>query len=156
MIYEIYKKIKKRLRKMAGTPVRHVGLWNRNIEFAEEENWERPAVFIEFEAVKWECVDPGYEYHATPRIVLHIVTDWYDTEEPEEPEPIPVEFGLPERIHGALCGLSGDCFCDLDLEESHTNHDHDELLESIEIYSCDSSRILEEAPGDKQDSGDEG
>ena len=72
------------------------------------------------------------------------------------PESIPVEFGLPERIYGASCGLSDDCFCDLDLEESHTNHDHDELLENIEIYSCDSSRILEEAPGDKQDSGDEG
>ena len=55
-----------------------------------------------------------------------------------------------------MCGLSDDCLCDLDLEESHTIHDHDELLESIEIYSCDSSRILEEAPGDKQDSGDEG
>ena len=148
MIYEIYRRIREKLLALEGTPVRHVGLWNQNVVFADqEEPWERPAVFVEFEGVKWHCVEPGLEYHATPRIRLHIVTDWTEAEgyrpgESEDPEARPEEFALPVRIHCALCGLSGDSFCGLDIEESHTNHDHGELLESIEIYSCDASRIL--------------
>lgn len=149
MIYEIYRRIKKALEGMEGSPVRHVGLWNRNIDFLDqEESWERPAVFVEFAPVKWRCVEPGLEYHATPRVMLHIVTDWVDSEEAsmdsaeDSSQEEPVEFDLPVRIHGTLCGLSGDCFCGMDIEESQTNHDHGELLESIEIYSCDASRVL--------------
>ena len=52
------------------------------------------------------------------------------------------QLDLPVRIHGALTGLSGDCFCGLDLEESHTNHDHEDILDTVEVYSCDASRIL--------------
>ena len=29
--------------------IKHIDLWNRNVEFIEqEEGWERPAVFVEF------------------------------------------------------------------------------------------------------------
>ena len=29
--------------------IKHIDLWNHNVEFIEqEENWERPAVFVEF------------------------------------------------------------------------------------------------------------
>ena len=50
--------------------VKHVDLWNRNVEFIEDEDaWPRPAVFIEFEAVKWTTVVPGVQYSAEPRIL---------------------------------------------------------------------------------------
>lgn len=138
MIKEIFEKIRERLLGLG--IIKHVDLWNRNVEFIEqEEAWERPAVFIEFEPVKWECVEPGYEYHANPRIRLHIVTDWA-TDEADETTMEQLE--LPVRIHGALSGMSGDCFCGLDIEESHTNHDHEEILDSVDVYSCDASRIL--------------
>lgn len=78
-------------------------------------------------------------FNASPRIRLHIVTDWA-TDEADETTMEQLE--LPVRIHGALSGMSGDCFCGLDIEESHTNHDHEEILDSVDVYSCDASRIL--------------
>ena len=57
--------------------IRHVDLWNHNVEFIEQEqSWERPAVFIEFAPVRWNAIMPGVEYRAEPEIRLHIVTDW--------------------------------------------------------------------------------
>ena len=35
--------------------VKHVDLWNHNVEFIEQETpWERPAVFVEFGEVVWD------------------------------------------------------------------------------------------------------
>ena len=34
--------------------IKHIDLWNHNVEFIEqEENWARPAVFVEFKPIKW-------------------------------------------------------------------------------------------------------
>lgn len=34
--------------------IKHIDLWNHNVEFIEqEENWERPAVFVEFCPIQW-------------------------------------------------------------------------------------------------------
>lgn len=158
MIREIYEKIRARLLELG--EIKYVDLWNRNVEFIEqEEAWARPAVFIEFEPVKWDCIESGYEYHASPRVRLHIVTDWTADASEEldcrlSPDSASAstqekrsggsldQLDLPVRIHGALTGLSGDCFCGLDLEESHTNHDHEDILDTVEVYSCDASRIL--------------
>ena len=45
---ELFNAIKAKL--AADVPeVKHVDLWNHNVEFIEqEEGWERPAVFVEF------------------------------------------------------------------------------------------------------------
>ena len=57
--------------------IKHIDLWNHNVEFIEqEENWERPAVFVEFCPIQWNAIVPGVEYRAEPLIKLHIVTDW--------------------------------------------------------------------------------
>ena len=46
---EIYRAICAALQDIDGTPVKHVDLWNHNVEFIEqEEAWDRPAVFVEF------------------------------------------------------------------------------------------------------------
>ena len=56
--------------------IKHIDLWNRNVEFIEQEAaWERPAVFIEFEPIHWTSIVPGIEYRAEARVRLHIVTD---------------------------------------------------------------------------------
>lgn len=125
---EIYTKVKAVLLGMEGTPVRHVDLWNQNVAFIEqEEAWLRPAVFIEFEPVKWRGQkSDGYRTNGSLR--LHIVTDWDGQESSLE------VFDLCEDVRNALIDLSGDSFNGLKLAESDTNHNHEDLVESIEVF----------------------
>ena len=44
---ELYKALCERLKTVDN--VKHIDLWNNNVEFIEQESaWQRPAVFIEF------------------------------------------------------------------------------------------------------------
>lgn len=125
---EIYEKIREKLLALGEKEIAYIDMWNRNVEFIEQETaWERPAVFIEFEPVKWISIVPGIQYRAEAKVRLHIVTDWNN-------EDTDV-FELPEKIHQALAGLDGETFTDFTLLESHTNHNHEEIVESIEVYS---------------------
>ena len=45
-------------------------------------------------------------------------------------------FDLPGLIHAQLAGLGGETFLELDLVESDTNHNHEDIVESIEVYQC--------------------
>lgn len=117
----------------------HIDLWNHNVEFIEqEENWARPAVFVEFCPIRWNALVNGVEYRAEPQVNLHIVTDWAgaasDGSELKE-EALEV-FDLPELIHEKLSCMDGETFRVFDLEESRTNHNHEDIVESIEVYSC--------------------
>lgn len=115
--------------------VKHIDLWNRNIEFIEQEAvWERPAVFIEFEPISWRSIVPGTEYRAEARVRLHIVTDWVSSESDKVNGSISM-LDLPGHIHDVLTGLEGKTFTDFTLEESHTNHNHEDIVENIEVYS---------------------
>lgn len=119
--------------------VNHIDLWNHNVEFIEqEENWERPAVFVEFCPIRWNAIVPGVEYRAEPEVKLHIVTDWKGAANDGSPfkeEALDV-FDLPELIHDRLSCMEGETFKVFDLVESRTNHNHEEIVENIEVYSC--------------------
>lgn len=118
--------------------IKHIDLWNRNVEFIEQDTpWARPAVFIEMEPVQWHSIVPGVEYRAEARVRLHIVTDWAA----DAADAVGV-FDLPELIHEMLAGLEGDTFKDFTLAESVTNHDHEEIVESIEVYSFNAIKSL--------------
>ena len=124
---EVYEKIREKLLEIGENDIENIDMWNRNVEFVEQEpGWARPAVFIEFEPVKWVSIVPGIQYRAEPKVRLHIVTDWNDRDTEV--------FEFPKKIHQALAGLEGDSFTDFTLEESHTNHNHEEIIESIEVY----------------------
>lgn len=115
--------------------IKHIDLWNHNVEFIEQETaWERPAVFIEFEPVRWTSIVPGVEYRAEARVRLHIVTDW-SAAVGDEADCTGKFFELPDKIHDVLTGLDGESFKDFTLDESITNHNHEEIVESIEVYS---------------------
>ena len=46
---EIYQRIVEQLRTALGGEIKHIDLWNHNVEFIEQEQqWSRPAVFVEF------------------------------------------------------------------------------------------------------------
>lgn len=117
--------------------IKHIDLWNHNVEFIEQETpWERPAVFIEFVPFKWNAIMPGVEYRAEPLINLHVVTDWVDQESDIG------HFRLLDKIHELLAGMSGKTFMELDIDSSTTNHNHEEIVENIETYTCVGFRRL--------------
>ncbi len=97
-------------------------------------------MFIEIRPIRWDCLASRREYRCEPEISLHIVTDW--AEGSDGHPGIGRMTDLPERIHERLAGLDGDGFYGLDLMESHTNHDHGEILEMVEVYTCHGSRIF--------------
>lgn len=124
--------------------IKYVDLWNHNVEFLDQEQpWERPAVFVEFAPIVWELVKPG-EYRAKPVINLHVVTDWAGdaSSASELQEEALSVLDYSAIIHRALCGLEGEHFGRFDLIETHTNHNHDELVESVEVYRCVIERKL--------------
>lgn len=45
-------------------------------------------------------------------------------------------FDLLDEIHAALCCMEGESFKEFDLVESDTNHNHEDIVENIEIYRC--------------------
>ncbi|MBR1463464.1 MAG: hypothetical protein IJ604_08865 [Prevotella sp.] len=125
--------------------IKHVDLWNHNVEFLDQEQpWERPAVFVEFTPIVWETIKPGREYRSKPIVSLHIVTDWAgDASVGSELQDDALEvLDYSKTIHKALQGLKGNHFSRFDLAETHTNHNHDDIVESIEVYKCVAERIL--------------
>lgn len=117
----------------------HIDLWNHNVEFIEqEENWERPAVFVEFTPIHWNAIVPGVEYRAEPVIKLHVVTDWEGaaSDGGKFKEKALEVFDLPKLLHKALSCFSGEHFLEFDLVESQTNHNHEDIVENIEIFQC--------------------
>ena len=119
--------------------IRHIDLWNHNVEFIEqEEQWERPAVFVEFQPIAWTVIHPGVEYRAEPVVNLHVVTDWRGSTSvgsPFKEESLRV-FDVLGIIHRVLAGVCGETFADFDLVGSRTNHTHEEIIENIESYQC--------------------
>lgn len=140
---ELYETICKKL--MATGQIKHVDLWNQNVEFIEQEEvWNRPAVFVEFTPIRWNALVPGKEYRAEPIIKLHIVTDWNGSAaegSPLKEESLEV-FDLCETVDEALCNIDGETFLEFDLVGSDTNHNHEDILENIEIFKCVAIRSL--------------
>lgn len=108
--------------------IRHIDLWNHNVEFIEqEEGWERPAVFIEFDTISWSPYTGG-GYRGVGTVRLHLVTDWHEGGQ----EAV---FRLTDWVREAIDGMNGDHFGGMALLETSTNHNHEDILESIESYA---------------------
>lgn len=117
--------------------IKHIDLWNHNVEFLDQEvPWARPAVFIEFVPFKWAQIVPGVEYRAQPLINLHVVTDWTGADTDVG------HFRLLDKIHALVAGLCGNTFMEFDIDSSATNHNHEDIVENIETYTCVAFRQL--------------
>ena len=126
--------------------IKHIDLWNHNVEFIEqEENWERPAVFVEFQPIQWNAIQPGAEYRAEPLVSLHVVTDWQGSSSAgsEWREKSLEVFSLLDALHELLSCRTGKTFLEFDLVESRTNHNHEEIIENIETYQCVAIKSLD-------------
>lgn len=147
---EFYLAVSERLLSIEGEPIKYVDLWNNNVEYIEKETgWPRPAVFVEFRPVMWERMTTrgANEYQARAEIRLHIVTDWNgsaSSEHSDEARQQTIEaLDLSEQIHAALLGLTGEHFGDLEIQATLTNHNHEELVENVEVYNVTFVRSID-------------
>ena len=109
--------------------VKHIDLWNHNVEFLEQEDaWARPAVFVEFCTIGWEPFAGGKHQRGKGVVRIHLVTDWNEGEHDQA-------FAIGQKISEALEGLEGELFNGMVLIETATNHNHEDLLESIDSYA---------------------
>ena len=147
---EFYLAVSERLLSIEGSPIKHMDLWNNNVEYIEQEtDWPRPAVFVEFRPVMWERMTTrgANEYQARAEVRLHIVTDWQGSASSDCGEEARLEaigaLDLSERIHAALLGLTGEHFGDVEIRATLTNHNHEELIENVEVYDVTFVRSIE-------------
>ena len=110
--------------------VKHIGLWNRQVEFiGQEEHFPLPAVFVEFGKMSWRH-QPGGLQDADLTIGLHVLTtampEGYDGEE--------FHLDLLDKINRCLHGFTGDYWGAFKRSASIPCHDHEEILDDTEVY----------------------
>lgn len=109
--------------------IKHIDLWNRNVEFIEQETpWARPAVFIELSNIEWKPFVGIDTLRTQASFLLHIVTDWTNN---GTQSPWDLSLIIARKLHR----LSGDNFAGVRLLQSATNHNHEEIVETIDTYS---------------------
>lgn len=141
---ELYKDIIESLKEIE--EVRHIDLWNQNVEFLEEDPaFGRPAVFIEFGPVSWSgLTGPNQEWKGTGEVRLHIVSDWQGSAAAgsNEMEANLAVFDLAAKIHREIEGLTGQEYRNLTMIQTQTNHNHEEIIENIETYRANYIRRI--------------
>lgn len=116
--------------------LKHFDLWNENVAFIEQEAiFAMPAVFVEFLPIEWKSLGGGVQ-SAIIQFRLHIITDTKgSTSDGSTYQPDALQlFDLLDDIHRTLSGFRGPHFRQLQRISSHTNHNHEELIESIETF----------------------
>ena len=107
----------------------HIDLWNQNVEFIDQESpFAMPACFVEFGRVMWEDNTNGQR--GSVDVSLHCVTAWNN-----DREHINTTQTLFERLHNTL--IDGER---LRRVSSIVNHNHDQIIDSIEVYRLKVSR----------------
>lgn len=117
--------------------VAFIDLWNEHVATIQTgSTWPLPAVFIEFEQ---------YDVHqqanhvrtAEVSVRLHIITraQNYNGSKDKRMQQALAYFDLIERVDAAMQGLAGECFASFMLTASATNHNHAEIIESIERWT---------------------
>lgn len=144
---QVYKAICERLLTKV-SDVKHIDLWNNNIAvLTGGAVWPRPAVFVEFETIEWRQ-QQNRARMAEMAVRLHIVTDaisYNGSSDPKQDSALTF-LDLINKVNSAMQGLCGESFAGFMLTTSATNHDHAELIESVERYITrvqDTSAMLE-------------
>lgn len=118
--------------------IEFVDLWNNQVQTLNGgATFRLPAVFIEFEAIEWHQQN-NRARRGECAVRLHLITRAVPTHghnDPRIPEALAV-FDTLDSINAAMQGLRGPNFSGFMLTTSATNHDHAELVESVERYVC--------------------
>lgn len=112
--------------------IKHIGLWNRQVEFIEEETpFLMPAIFIEFGKIDWRSQTGGLQ-DANLTIGLHVLTNAV----PEGYDGEIFHLDLLDKINYCLHGFNSGSMGTLTRVTSIPCHDHEEILDNTEIFKC--------------------
>lgn len=122
----------KQLEEAQKTPdfaIKHFGLWNRQVEFIEQETFPMPAVFIEFGKISWHHQQGGLQ-DAELTLALHVLT----SAKPEGYDGAEFHLDLLDSINRCLHGFEGESFGSMKRSASIPCHDHEEILDDTEVF----------------------
>lgn len=161
VIYNQIREALQSLRQDGEAIIKHIDLFNLQVEFAEEEQpFLTPAVFVEFAAIDWQHELHGVR-EAVVTVRLHVVTDtrvgkWQDTIERlllcdvinrclhglhatiqgVGVEAIEENFSVSRNTETRQMDRPCSVMNDLTIYRSTTDHDFGELSDDIEEYRC--------------------
>lgn len=126
-----------------GTPIfRHFDLWNRQVDFLEDEApFDLPAIFIEFPHIEWKSPMQGVQRAEIP-VVLHVATEYKGSEsdgsiyQSAALERLNIVDGLARHLFNWRYSDASFAVHQTCRTASDTNHDHAEIIEDIEQFSC--------------------
>lgn len=139
---EIFMAIVAQIRKMV-PDIKYIDLWNEHLtEIQTASVWPTPSVFIEFEQYEVRQM-ANHTRTADISVRLHIITRTmtYNGSEDKRMSDALDYFDLIDDINLAMSSLSGSNFTTFMLTASATNHNHSELIESIERHTCRATDI---------------
>jgi hypothetical protein len=112
--------------------IKHIGLWNRQVEFIEqEEHFPLPAVFVEFGKLSWRHQTGGLQ-DADLTVGLHVLT----TAMPEGYDGDEFHLDLLDKINRCLHGFTGEYWGAFKRSASIPCHDHEEILDDTEVFQA--------------------
>ena len=90
--------------------IKHIDLWNQNVDFYQEFIFSTPAVFIEFTNIRYKNIKNDQNQLADVEFSLHIVTDApLNSAAGAYGQQASLEFlDLIEKINLAILPLDGD------------------------------------------------
>lgn len=121
---------------------KHFDLWNEQVDFIEDETpFDTPAIFIEFRSINWSDTMQNMQRGTLP-IRLHVVTEWKGSTNDGSiyQENALKRLDLVDNMAGHLFNwrtTEGNTDIQrMQRTASYTNHNHGELVEDIEDYTC--------------------
>lgn len=138
-IYTTIAKLLSDIRDKNNEPVfKHFNLWNRQVEFLEKEiPFLLPAVFVEFEDIRWHTLGGGEAQEADVSVKLHVVSAWRG---PTNIDARKLQENLDYMNLSSLifARLQNKAFCHTGgffiRVASSTDHDHEKIIHECETY----------------------
>lgn len=117
--------------------IKFIDLWNEHLaEITTSTAWPTPSLFIEFEQYEVRQAANHCAMADIP-VRLHVVTrtkPYSAGIDDKRLEAALDYFALLDKVHIAMATLAGDNFSTFMLTTQATNHNHAELIESIDRY----------------------
>lgn len=117
--------------------IKFIDLWNEHIaDITANTAWPTPSLFVEFEPYE---VRPESRHCAMADIPvrLHVVTRTKPYSAGFDDKRLAAAldyFDLLDRVQAAMASLAGENFSTFMLIHQATNHNHAELIESVDTY----------------------
>lgn len=119
--------------KVEGSYILHVGVWNQNVDFMPEDTAILlPALFVEFMPITWDRNKERGILHGKGEVRFHIITQW------QEPADDFAAFRVSQQLLSLIDEVGGpeDNFKLSYPLQTVTNHNHGEVMESIEVFEA--------------------